>query len=627
MTEPFDSIARLLESGPCLLLRWREAPGRPWADVDGAARTRLGLCGAGLDEHLGREARERLDRALAAAGDQPFELDDLALLGAEQRALSLWLRAVREPADGAAPTYLAVVHDRTDECHVERMLIEKSQRLELVLEGTRLGVWDWNPQTNEVAFNERWAQMLGYELAEIPFELDSWRSRVHPDDLAACFADITAHVEGRTAFYENIHRMRHRDGSWVYILDRGKVVVRDEQGRPLRFTGTHTDITAQKVAELEAHAAARAKSGFLATMSHEIRTPLNGILGLLQVLDGTDLDDEQRELVDLIAHSGESLLVVINDILDLSKVEAGHMRLDPQPFDIDATLRAVCDLHRERAAQKGLQLVIDVQLGSETWAVADSHRLQQVLGNLLSNAIKFTSEGSVRVSASRRVARGDHELRFDIADTGPGIADTELVWESFRQEDGSIARKHGGTGLGLSISRRLVELMGGEVSVESTLGAGSTFTVHLPVLPCAAPCAGASRAVLETEDVPVLSVLVAEDNPVNRRVAEGMLRRLGVRVAFAEDGIAAVEACAAESFDLVLMDIHMPGMSGIEATRELVRVHGDACPRIVAVSADVLEANLRECSEAGMDGFLDKPIRLAELVEVLRRTPVRTRAA
>ena len=447
---------------------------------------------------------------------------------------------------------------------------------------------------------------------------------MHPDDLAGCYADIAAHLEGRTAFYENVHRMRHANGEWVHVLDRGRVMEWDDEGRPTRFTGTHTDITAQRRAELEAREAATAKSLFLATMSHEIRTPLNGILGLLQVLEATELEPTQQELLSLMGQSGEHLLVLVNDILDLSKIDAGQLELESQPADVAALLHSIGGMFEHHAREKGIALRCDLELPDDRWFRTDAHRLRQIVTNLVSNAVKFTERGEVVLGARLAQGADGEELVVRVEDTGRGIGDLDAVWEGFRQEDATISRSFGGTGLGLTICRSLTQLFGGRIDVESERGKGSVFVVRLPVLDCPAerpPFAAADEAL--DDAIGALRVLVAEDNRVNQKVAEGMFQRLGLDVVLVRDGLEAIERCSTELFDLVLMDLHMPQLDGLQAARALIEAHGDACPRIVALSADVSAESAARCREVGMDGFLGKPFRIAELEAVLRATPAR----
>ncbi|MHC5068507.1 MAG: ATP-binding protein [Planctomycetota bacterium] len=495
---------------------------------------------------------------------------------------------------------------------------QSRRRLELVIEGTHLGMWDWNPQTNEVAFNDIWAEMLGYDLSEISPSLDEWQSRVHPDDLAGCYRDIQAHMDGETALYHNVHRMKHRAGHWVYILDRGKVVERDEQGRPIRFTGTHTDISEQKRAEVEARSLAAAKSEFLATMSHEIRTPLNGLIGLTQLLRESGVNAQQTAYVEVMAECGAGLLAVINDILDFSKIDAGQLVIDPQPTDLVRVMRMVHALFQGQAAAKGLAYHLVVPDPQPAAVMVDDHRLKQVVMNLLTNALKFTSTGTVELALAVSAPADDRcHVQVRVTDSGKGINDSATIWDRFTQEDGSISRHHGGTGLGLAISRRLVELMGGTITVESVPGHGATFIVELEVA-----MAGAVAApIVDTASLPLKlaqqRVLVVDDDRVNRLVAEHTLSGLGAEVLVVDGGAAAVAACAQQRFDVIFLDLHMPGMNGLEVAAKIRHQADGASPVIYALTADVISDHRERCQAAGIAGVIGKPFTAGDLLRAL----------
>jgi len=366
-------------------------------------------------------------------------------------------------------------------------------------------------------------------------------------------------------------------------------------------------------AELEAALAAR--KTFLATMSHEIRTPMNGIIGMAELLDVSQLTDDQGRMVDVIRSSGTSLLQILNDILDLSKLEAGRMTAESVPFRPRVVVDDVVELMRHG------DLAADVTLGTAFDDVpdvleGDPGRFRQVLLNLVGNAVKFTREGSITVSVSWD--RGT--LSCAVADTGPGIAPSARarLFQPFVQVDGSHDRTHGGTGLGLAISRRLVDLMGGALTVESHLGAGSTFrfTVQAPAPETTEERAVAPGAALDGAGFES-RVLVVDDNPVNLTVARVMLERLGCRVTAVDSGQAALDAWAERPFDLVFMDVQMPEMDGLEATRRLLAV-GAGAP-VVALTAGVTDAERKQCEDAGMEGVLAKPVTLRTMRGALVR--------
>lgn len=635
---------RLFEIGPVSLVRWREEGGRRITKASGELGRQLEKLGVErLDDVLGSDDGSRLEAALAGL---PGNLGSLDLgpvrldLGDAEPA---WfhLTAVVDESEASQQQVTATFVDINGLKGSERALKEKSERLELVIEGTRLGTWDWNPQTGDVCFNEQWAEMLGYRIDEVSFRLEEWESRVHPDDLEPCYAAIKAHLAGETAFYENVHRMRHRDGHWVHILDRGRVVKRDAQERPIRFTGTHTDISPQREAELAAQAASKIKSEFLATMSHEIRTPLGGMMGLVEVLESTSVSPTQRENMELIKRCGEHLGFVLDEVLELTRLESRKLELREEPFEVAALAQ---DLHRlflAEAWKKGLELGLDVEVAGAARWIGDRHRIHQVLSNLLSNAIKFTDEG--RVGLRVRLDPDSARLCAAVEDTGRGIRDLDKIWESFQQEDTSIAATYGGSGLGLTITKKLIHLMGGDIQVESNAGEGSRFTFSIPVRPAPplatepaegpaegpAPSEPSSRGQGEasgaTAEFSALRVLAADDNQINRRIFRHFLDQLGVDFELVRNGEEAIKAAASRPFDLILLDLQMPkrnGLSAAEAIRARSTTHSE---RIIAVTADVLSTVQLEGGQSPFDAVVTKPFSFedirAQLLAVNARRP------
>ena len=494
------------------------------------------------------------------------------------------------------------------------------ERLKLVLDSTRLGMWDWNPQTNEVVFDQNWAAMLGLTLADLTMSLEDWSSRVHPDDMEKCMADIQAHLNGEVDFYENLHRMKHADGHWVYILDRGKVVEFDADGKPLRFTGTHADVTPLKNAEFAASLATKAKDRFFSTMSHELRAPIHAMLGVLEHVQKLESDAELRQKLGLVKDSGQHLLLLVNDILDIAKLHQSEIKLQLSTFDLVELVQYVVNLFRYRAREKHLELSSDVAEDMHVlWVETDRARLSQILINLVSNAIKFTHQGEVTL----RLKRSQRGIELSVVDTGRGIADVNKIFQPYyskEQEDvyGAMAS----TGLGLSISQELAKLLNISMSVQSVVDQGSTFSLLLPSSIIRQPKLVEARDIINppTPDLwPQKTIVVVDDVPVNRMLLSLMLESTPAKVIVAEDSAQVLAMLKSTPVDIVLTDLHMPDMDGIQLTQAIAKLNLVSQPVVIIASADRKADVWDSCRNAGAQAYLEKPFNETQLLSILQQ--------
>jgi signal transduction histidine kinase/NO-binding membrane sensor protein with MHYT domain/CheY-like chemotaxis protein len=425
----------------------------------------------------------------------------------------------------------------------------------------------------------------------------------------------------------NTMEQRIAGDRWLRVSDRrtaagGIVTVCTD------ITDLKNDARALAEARDAAQAANSAKSQFLANMSHEIRTPLNGVIGLAQALARTPLSSQQEEMLGLIQSSGQTLQVLLSDILDLARVESGRLELARDTFHLGRAVREAAQLYETSAREKGLQFFVEVAPEADGWIVGDVVRIKQILTNLVSNAVKFTGTGFVSLTAAPGPDRnGGPTLRFSIEDTGIGFdSETrERLFSRFEQADGAITRRFGGSGLGLAISRQLAEMMGGDLDCESEPGGGSAFMLTIPFEAAKTP-AIAPDIIAEPSDrdSTVIRVLLADDHPVNRKVVEMILAQANVDMTSVENGAEAVEACRDGDFDIVLMDMQMPVMDGLTATRE-IRLHeaamGLARTPIVMLTANALAEHIASAEAAGADRHLAKPFDAAELLQLVTTLP------
>ena len=673
--------------------------------------------------------------------------------------VSLAVTGIRN-SDNTLTGFLGVATDVTGARKAEIELRTERERLDLALTGAQLGTWDWNVQTGEELLDGRWAAIVGEKLENLQSRVEEWSSRVHPDDIDRVWKIVEDHFMGITQVFESQYRLRHADGSYRWVVARGRLVERGRRGNPLRMVGTLADVTVRVKAENEAkayaqllhqfitctpaavamldnemrylqvserwsqdyqipykdivgrshydvfpdvperwkqiykrvlggttescvedrfdrsdgstmwlqwearpwynaaneigglilftqvitkrkqteadliaareaaEAANRSKSDFLANMSHEIRTPLTSILGYTDILSESSLSEDDRDFaLKTIKRSGIHLLRVINDILDLSKIEAGKMTLERIPFSPAVIVEEVLSYFQEQAQSKNLMLTAVAEGLIPKTICSDPVRLRQILVNLVGNAIKFTEFGGIRVVVRLQPSTPGEpsRLAFEIHDSGIGISGPQLktLFAPFVQGDGSATRTSGGTGLGLAICRRMARLLQGDVTVESILNAGSVFTVTIATGPLNGIEMTTSLVapLLVTTPIPTLKlsgrILLAEDSPLNHRLISTMLTKAGAVVDIVENGHDAVEkatASLASPYDLVLMDIQMPIIDGYAASK-ILRSRGFKAP-IIALTANAMIEDRERCLAAGCNDFMTKPIDRTRLLSL-----------
>jgi len=817
----------LIEFNPSPIFR-KDAKGRfvsvnrAWEQL--AGRRREDILGKSYHEFQradDAEKNEQLDRRLLAS-ETGYEMAEAFITNAEDKQFeTIIAKQVLRSSDGKVEGLIGTITDVTPIKRLERELAQQREQLNLVIRSSQQGIWDIELKTDGTAYySPRFREILGYAEGGFPARFD-WQSTIHPDDVLAFREHMISHFKGETPLFDIESRVAARNGDYLWVRTRA-IAQRDTSGRAVRFVGSISDVTDRKQAEMKlvdanirVTQAARAKESFLATMSHEIRTPLNGVLGMTSLLSETTLNDEQRDYIRLIRASGDTLLRLIDDVLDFSKIESGHMTLESVPIELVLVVEEAFELVAEKAREKDLALLFEMNEDVPFYVLGDATRLRQILLNLLANAIKFTARGEIKLTLTgRRTAEGGIELEGQVQDTGIGIpADrASKLFQPFTQVDASTTRKYGGTGLGLAICKRLTQLMGGDIRAESVEGKGSAFIFTIQTQPARGPLkpymqrdvfdfvgkrllvvdrnasrrpiqaaryrrwgfetvvvapedaeatfrrgprfdvlvtdmvlpspeavtlqkalseddaerrsrgeallpsilqSAVSRAELSTRGIKpplrhdiflirpagrarlfdvlmrailhepnhdiatrpftsepvyereyqallqssparpgpissatqmtparsrantalqrgefVLNALVAEDNEVNQRVVQGMLNNLGHQSTVVGDGRSAVERALAEQFDVILMDIHMPELDGVEAMREIrQKLAGKKCPPIVAMTAHALSGDREHYLNAGMDDYLSKPIRSADLVKLLARVNNRTMAA
>ncbi|MEP7381761.1 MAG: PAS domain S-box protein [Gemmatimonadota bacterium] len=590
--------------------------------------------------------RERVELALreAMAGGAPFDAEFAVQHPSDgvryQRATA---RLTRDD-DGRPSKIIGVSIDVTNRRRAELETMATSSLLNSVLgSATEVAIIATDPSLTITVFNNGAERLLGYQSEELVGRATPLL--IHDADELTARADelsraLERPVMGSAVFTEASTLRQPRE--WTYMRKDGSRVtvslivtaMHDHEGRLFGYLGIAYDVSRQKEAErslreamLQATQASAAKSQFLANMSHEIRTPLNAVIGLSYLLGHTDLSDDQASMLSRINLASKSLLAVINDILDLSKIEAGEMVIESAPFNLRHLLRDVSELMVVQAESRGIGYALDVAADVPDVVIGDSTRVNQILTNLLSNAVKFTATGGVQLHARMLgETNGRVQVQFEVRDTGIGIPpDVQArLFSPFAQADDSTTRRFGGTGLGLSIVKRLANLMGGDVGIVSTPRTGSEFHVHVTMRRGSVEMLerlNSRDSVTDGFRLLGLRILVVDDSQVNLEVARRILQREGAHVALAIDGLQAVERVTTQpnDFDIVLMDIQMPVLDGLDATRRIREAPGLAALPIIALTAGALVSERERSTEAGMNAFVTKPFNPAELIQVIQR--------
>lgn len=522
--------------------------------------------------------------------------------------------------------YLGIAQDLTEQKILEKELKFKNRELETAQSLAKIGSWHFDIESGKITWSKEMFNIFPEDIEKGEPEFDRHRSTIHPDDFDHWESVVSKCITDGKA-YKMLFRTfeKHDSSKEVWVEARGRGSIRD--GQVIALSGTCQDVTDLVTKEFELknniealRLAERAKSEFLANMSHEIRTPLNGIMGMIDLLKDSGVNSNQREMLDVVSGSSQVLLKVISDILDLSKIEADKLELESISFSLKECLEDLYNLMKSNIDPSKVKFNLNIPENCYITVKGDLVRIKQILTNFLSNAIKFTSSGEIILGLEKL---SNTNFRFFVKDTGIGVreADKERLFKPFEQADTSIVRRYGGTGLGLTISSKLASRLGGKIDYESESGVGSTFSLTIDLEEGKAKKKELTVSLSDqflADDFPH-RILAVEDNPINQKVVKMTLKKLGYNCEIANNGIEALEKLKMNSsYTFILMDMQMPEMDGLTATKEIRKIENLKGSKIVALTANAFFSDKQHCLEAGMDGYLSKPLKKSELIQYLK---------
>lgn len=544
----------------------------------------------------------------------------------EERWLN-WVIAPWALSTGKAGGVIAIATDVTELHESERRLAESEERFNLAMEGSRDGLWDWNLEKSEVYYSPAWKNMLGYEDFELPNAFATWETLTNPDDLQQAKSKLEKVLAdtSQDSFVAEF-RMKSKSGKPVHVLSRA-LVMRDNTGKPVRIVGTHINQTEQREMEERVRQASitanaeresnSAKSRFLATISHEIRTPLNGVIGYARLLHEDLPEGQPKQHAENLLETAENLTVILNDILDFSKIEAGQLQIEKAPFHLDQLFNSA-QVFQLTCVAKGISFRTHNLCTDGPVVLGDLARLRQVVQNLVSNAIKFTQKGQIDLTiSSKSISAGRLMLTISVSDTGPGISKEQQskLFKPFSQVNSVRDQRLGGTGLGLSIVKSLINGMGGEVSVDSELGVGSTFRCEIPMEEVIAAPDKTKSALVAAHS---MRVLLADDSALNLKLIKTFLERAGHEVTTARDGQNALDQALSNEFDFVLLDVNMPMLNGYEVVQQIRTTPGpNQYCEVAAITGFAYEEDIAKARQAGFNYHFAKPLQFDSLLNQL----------